>query len=117
MYEYKAKVINVVDGDTIDVVIDLGFDIKYSTRVRLYGINTPETRSRNKKEKDAGLKAKCRLTELLLNSEPGVIIRTIKDDSVEKYGRLLANIFLNGVNVNELLLQEGLAVPYFGKNK
>ena len=77
MYEYKCEVNRVVDGDTVDVVIDLGFSIHFSTRVRLYGIDTPESRTRNKDEKVRGLLSKDYLKEWL--DQGGVIIRTYRD--------------------------------------
>jgi micrococcal nuclease len=89
MYEYRVKkVTGVVDGDTIDVDIDLGFNISYSQRVRLAGIDTPESRTTDKKEKVLGLEVKQRLKDILATASV-VVIRTQKPDSTEKYGRVL----------------------------
>ena len=88
MYEYHVKkVTKVVDGDTIDVDIDLGFDISFSSRVRLAGIDTPESRTTDKAEKELGLEIKKKLGELIANAK-SVVIRTEKMDSSEKYGYL-----------------------------
>ena len=111
MYEYKAKLDRVVDGDTIDCVIDLGFDINYKCRVRLKGINTPETRTRDLEEKKRGFAAKERVVELL----DGVETFTIKTelDKKGKYGRVLGTIFINNKeSINQILLLEGHAEVY-----
>ncbi len=111
MFEYQAKVLEVIDGDTIDVLIDLGFNVLHTLRLRLHGINTPETRTKNKDEKAKGLAAKTRLKELIegkLDRD-----RTEKDEQ-EKFGRYLAVVFLDGVSVNQQLITEGHAVEYFG---
>jgi len=111
MYEYKAKVLEVIDGDTIDVIIDLGFDVKFVSRLRLYGINCPESRTRDKVEKVKGLAAKARLKALIQDKE--VVVNTFKDKE-EKFGRMLANITLDGTLINDQLIVEGHAVAYFG---
>lgn len=111
MYRYAANVVEVIDGDTIDVNVDLGFDIIHKLRVRLYGINTPESRTRNKEEKVRGLAAKARLKELI--EAKSVVIETQKDDT-EKYGRFLATVYLSGANINKQLITEGHAIEYFG---
>lgn len=111
MFEYTATVIQVIDGDTLDVSVDLGFDIQHTLRVRLYGINTPETRTRNKEEKARGLAAKERLKELLLGKT--VLLKTKKDDT-EKFGRYLAEVFVGELSVNKTLVAEGHAQEYFG---
>jgi len=90
MYEYKALVTNVVDGDTVDCLIDLGFDITYKARVRLYNIDTPESRTRNLVEKKEGLRAKKFTQTRVLGQK--VVIKTHLDKK-GKYGRLLADIF------------------------
>jgi micrococcal nuclease len=90
MYEYNAICTNVVDGDTIDVIVSLGFEISYKTRVRLYNIDTPEARTRNLVEKAHGLKAKEFVKNCVLSKD--IIIKTVKD-SQGKYGRYLAHIF------------------------
>lgn len=113
MYEYSAILDRVVDGDTIDVILDLGFDVHLKSRIRLYGINTPETRTRDPEEKEKGLAAKARVEELL---EGRNIIVQSKEYNRGKYGRVLAVIIVvnpeGRVNINEQLLQEGHAVEY-----
>lgn len=111
LYTYKAKVLEVIDGDTIDVIIDLGFDVKFVSRLRLYGINTPESRTKNKEEKVKGLAAKARLKELIEDKE--IIVNTYKDKE-EKFGRMLATIFIDDKSINEQLVTEGHATTYFG---
>jgi micrococcal nuclease len=119
MYEYRVKkVTGVVDGDTIDVDIDLGFNISYSQRVRLAGIDTPESRTTDKKEKVLGLEVKQRLKDILTNASI-VVIRTQKPDSTEKYGRVLGWLFVDGAekSVNESLIADGYAWGYMGETK
>ena len=109
MYEYNAKLLRVVDGDTLDVSIDLGFDVWVKKRVRLYGINAPESRTRDLEEKKKGIAAKEKLQELLEASN-GIFV--IKSHGVGKYGRCLGTIYVEGDNINERLLAEGLAEKY-----
>jgi micrococcal nuclease len=119
MYEYRVKkVTGVVDGDTIDVDIDLGFNISYSQRVRLAGIDTPESRTKDKAEKVLGLEVKQRLKDILTNASI-VVIRTQKPDSTEKYGRVLGWLFVDGAekSVNEALIADGYAWGYMGETK
>ena len=119
MYEYRVKkVLKIVDGDTIDVDIDLGFDISYSQRVRLAGIDTPESRTTDKKEKALGLEVKDRLKKAI-DAATNVVIKTEKPDSSEKYGRILGWIFLddNKVSINQTLIDEGYAWGYMGETK
>jgi len=112
MFQYYARVLEVIDGDTIDAEIDLGFDISHKIRIRLHGINTPETRTRNKEEKAKGLAAKARLKELIEGKI--VFVETVKDVT-EKYGRFLAIIHdKDNININKLLISEGHAVQYDG---
>jgi len=111
-YAYKAKIINIVDGDTVDAVIDLGFGVMFNTRLRLNGIDTMETNDKDAAKKALGLKAKERVKELLTNKD--VALQSFKED---KYGRYLAEIYVNDIQVNQLLINEGLAVPYFGGTK
>lgn len=110
MYEYKIKeIVKVVDGDTVDVLIDLGFSVYHKERVRLSGIDTPEMNSKNLTEKEIAKKAKSFLT-VWLKDQKNLTIKTYKDD---KYGRLLGEIFGNGgVCVNNLLMEKGLAWDY-----
>ena len=119
MYEYRVKkVLKVVDGDTIDVDIDLGFDISYTQRVRLAGIDTPESRTTDKKEKELGLEVKDKLKKAI-DAATSVVIKTEKPDSSEKYGRILGWIFLddNKVSINQTLIDEGYAWGYMGETK
>mgnify|MGYP003111057711 FL=1 len=116
MYEYKCKVTRVVDGDTIDALIDLGFDIKYSSRVRLYGIDTPESRTRDKDEKVRGKMASAYLKEAVDNGDT-VVLRTKLSDSRGKFGRVLASVVVDNVDINEAMIENHLAVAYFGQSK
>ena len=119
MYEYRVKkVLKIVDGDTIDVDIDLGFDISYSQRVRLAGIDTPESRTTDKKEKALGLEVKERLKKAI-DAARSIVIKTEKPDSSEKYGRILGWVFLDGntVSINQTLIDEGYAWGYMGETK
>ena len=116
MYEYSCTVERVVDGDTIDVVLDLGFDIFYKSRVRLYGIDTPESRTRNKDEKARGKMAGSFLKEAIEDGEK-VVIQTKLKDSKGKYGRVLGDVVVDGVNINELMVKCHLAVAYHGQSK
>jgi micrococcal nuclease len=119
MYEYRVKqVLKIVDGDTIDVDIDLGFDISFTQRVRLAGIDTPESRTTDKKEKALGLEVKQRLKDILSKSS-SVVIRTEKPDSTEKYGRILGWLFIDGAekSINEGLIADGYAWGYMGETK
>ena len=109
MYKYRAKLIKVIDGDTIDANIDLGFNIWTKKRVRFLGINAPETRTRDLVEKQAGLARKSRL-EALFGASNGQF--TLKSHGVGKYGRVLGEIFIDEVNINKLLIKEGLAEEY-----
>lgn len=111
MYEYKIKeVTRVVDGDTIDVIIDLGFSIFIKSRIRLAGINAPETRTLDMNEKEKGLDAKFWLEKELKDQE--IIIRTTKE---EKYGRMLGYLHTknHSLTVNERMILEGFAEKYY----
>jgi micrococcal nuclease len=119
MYEYFVKEVkNVVDGDTIDVIIDLGFDILFSSRVRLAGIDTPESRTTDKAEKALGLEAKEYLKKQLKDAK-SVVIRTEKMDSSEKYGRILGWVYVNGdsESLNNKMINDGYAWGYLGETK
>jgi len=116
MYEYNCKVEKVVDGDTIDVVLDLGFDILYKSRVRLYGIDTPESRTRNLDEKARGKMAAAFLKEAVEDGEK-VVIQTKLKDSRGKFGRVLGDVVVDNVNINKLMIQCHLAVAYHGQSK
>jgi micrococcal nuclease len=119
MYEYRIKkVTKIVDGDTIDAELDLGFNISYTQRVRLAGIDTPESRTKDLAEKALGLEVKKKLGELIANAKV-VVIRTEKPDSSEKYGRILGWLYLDGaeLSVNEALIASGYAWSYLGDTK
>jgi micrococcal nuclease len=119
MYEYYVrKVENVVDGDTIDVLIDLGFDILFQSRVRLAGIDTPESRTKDLKEKALGLESKEYLKKHIKDAK-SVVIKTEKMDSSEKYGRILGWVYINGdtVSLNDMMINDGYAWGYLGDTK
>jgi micrococcal nuclease len=119
MYEYFVKeVTKIVDGDTIDVVIDLGFDIMFSSRVRLAGIDTPESRTTDKVEKSLGLESKEYLKKYLKDAKP-IIIKTEKMNSSEKYGRILGWVYVNGdtESLNDKMINDGYAWGYLGDTK
>lgn len=126
-YTYNAKVVRVVDGDTVIADVDLGFDIWKRTDIRLYGINTPETRTRDLEEKAAGYKAKERLIDLLESNDNNFVLES---RGVDKYGRSLGVLWTGyhdvptyegisadrpvNISLNDVLVMEGLAVEYFG---
>ena len=119
MYTYKIKLDRVVDGDTIDAYIDLGFDVSVKKRIRFMGINTPESRTRDLEEKARGLAAKDRVKQLL----EGANEITLQSHGVGKYGRCLGELFVDVVDgkekitlesVNQLLIKENHAVEYDG---
>ena len=119
MYEYFVKEVkNVVDGDTIDVVIDLGFDILFASRVRLAGIDTPESRTTDKSEKALGLESKEYLKKHLKDAKL-VVIKTEKINSSEKFGRILGWLYVNGEteSVNDKMINNGYAWGYLGDTK
>lgn len=118
-YWYSAKVLKIVDGDTFDVLIDLGFNVHHKARVRLYGVNTPESRTKDLKEKELGLKAKQFTTDWL-NRHTEVFIKTIADAN-EKYGRTLAQVYSSTdvsspqtACLNTDIIEAGYARAYFG---
>ena len=118
MYEYRFELDRVVDGDTIDVHLDLGFSVMLKKqRIRLYGLNTPESRTRDLEEKQYGLAAKARLKELLENGETLSLRTAIDKKARGNYGRILGTIFADGINLNDLLIEEGHAIEYFGGTK
>ena len=119
MYEYFVKEVkNVVDGDTIDVVIDLGFDILFASRVRLAGIDTPESRTTDKAEKALGIESKDYLKKHLKDAK-SVVIKTEKMNSSEKFGRILGWLYVNGdtESVNDKMINDGYAWGYMGDTK
>lgn len=111
MYIYKAKCVRVVDGDTIDATIDLGFDTWKKIRIRLVGMNAPESRTRDLDEKVLGLAAKAFLKDILGKHDNDFILHS---QGVGKYGRCLGELFLGDQNVNDLMITEGHAVAYHG---
>ena len=116
MYEYPCKIVKVIDGDTADVDIDLGFGVWLKKqRIRFYGVDTPEYRTRDKVEKVYGLMAK----EFVLSHLPvgsTQVLRT-KKDGVGKYGRILGEFVIDDTTVNQLLIDTHNAVAYFGQSK
>jgi micrococcal nuclease len=119
MFEYRVKqVIKVVDGDTIDVDIDLGFSISYSQRLRLAGIDTPESRTTDKLEKSLGIESKDYLKSKFKDAKD-IVVRTEKSDSSEKYGRILGWVYVNGdsKSLNEQMIEDGYAWGYMGETK
>lgn len=113
MYKYKAILNKIIDGDTIDVQIHLGFGIELKQRVRLYGINTPETRTLDLDEKKRGRAAKDRLKELLPRE---FVIETILNKR-GKYGRVLGILWVNDENINNTMVTEGHAKEYTTSSK
>jgi|TARA_B100001758_G_C18410968_1_gene615641 micrococcal nuclease len=109
MFKYNAKVIRVVDGDTVDALVDLGFSTFKKVRIRMMGINAPESRTRDMEEKAKGLAAKIRLEELL--EEEKFILES---HGVGKFGRCLGTLHVDDVNVNKTLVEEGHAWEYYG---
>ena len=113
MFEYNATVTKVVDGDTIDAMVDLGFGTWKKVRIRMHGINAPESRTRNLEEKKKGLAAKARLIEMLEENENHFILLS---HGVGKFGRCLGEIYIKGHNtsLNKQLISEGHGTEYFG---
>ena len=120
MYEYKCQVKRVVDGDTMDVILDLGFDIHHVCRVRLAGIDTPESRTRDLDEKARGKLSKAFLKESIKGKK--IVLKTKIKDAKGKFGRVIAEVwgeFEKGslLNINELMIKECYAVKYNAENK
>ena len=120
MYEYKCKVKRVVDGDTMDVILDLGFDVHHAVRVRMAGIDTPESRTRDKDEKARGKLSKAFLKESIKGKK--IVLKTKIKDAKGKFGRVIAEVwaeFEKGSlrNINELMIKECYAVKYNAENK
>lgn len=127
MYEYKCKILKVIDGDTVDIDIDLGFDVVLTNqRVRMFGIDTPESRTRDKEEKKFGLLSK----KYVLDKLPKGSIQTLKtqidrdgDDARGKFGRILGSFIVydsiedRQCTINEMMIRDGYAVAYHGQNK
>lgn len=114
MFEYKAELVRVVDGDTVDLMVDLGFSIKLKERFRLYGINAPESRTKDLEEKKRGIAATEWLDELLDNMDGGLVVTTLKDKK-GKYGRWIGTLWMNKgqpmeMNINKEMVCVGHAV-------
>lgn len=119
MYTYRVKSVNrIVDGDTIDVTIDLGFSININQRVRVAGIDSPEKRTRDAAEKALGIDATEWMTKRI-NEAPELIIKTAVEGSMGKYGRVLGWLFVgkDDVSLNEQMINEGFAWKYDGGTK
>ena len=119
MYEYRCNVIKIVDGDTVDVDIDLGFGVwLHDERVRIMGIDTPESRTSDPVEKKFGLAAKERVKQLLGKT---AVLKTQVDKSGEdlkgKFGRILGDFVIGDSTLSKILIDEGHAVEYWGQNK
>ena len=114
---YSCKLVRVVDGDTCDAMIDLGFNVWVKNRIRFMGVDAWESRTRNKEEKVKGLAAKAYVKDLLENSDEGKFL--LKSHGVGKYGRVLGELFVKGhdTSVNELLKENGHASAYYGGKK
>ena len=123
MFEYNLTILRVIDGDTVDAMVDLGFSVHRKIRIRMYGINTPESRTRDLEEKERGLKAKDRLVSLLETHEDTLVLKSF---GVGKYGRCLGELFysvtiedewtetkIEKKSINKQLITEGHAVQYF----
>ena len=118
-YIYRIKEIyKVIDGDTIDASIDLGFGIYLTRRIRLAGIDTPESRTTNMKEKIMGLESKDWLKHRVENAQC-ILIKTELPDSTEKYGRIIGHLFINGqeTSLNNQMITSGYALAYDGGTK
>ena len=126
MYEYRCKVTRVVDGDTVDVDIELGFGVwLHKERVRIYGIDTPESRTRDLEEKKYGLAAK-EFVKTFVKGNNGlapllrgnnITLRTEKYDAKGKFGRILGDIIVDNVSMSDTMIKEHHAVPYYGQSK
>ena len=112
MYNYKAKLIRTIDGDTVDLMVDLGFDMWHKIRVRLDGINTPESRTRDLREKKLGLEAK-KFTDNFLEGND-ILVDTNKQG---KFGRFLANLTVDGADLAQALIEANLAREYHGEKR
>ena len=112
-FSYNATVVKIIDGDTVDALVDVGFSIMTKKRIRFLGINTPESRTRDKEEKVRGLAAKDRVVELLSENDNKFVL---KSHGVGKYGRCLGELFVDGheESINQVLVNEGHAVEYWG---
>ena len=112
MFRYKAEVIKITDGDTLDVIVDLGFSVFTKVKLRLDGINTPESRTRDLREKRLGLEAKRFTKEFLKSGECEV-----KTNKKGKFGRWLAEVFVDDKSLNKELIKANLAREYHGEKR
>lgn len=120
MYEYRCKVVKIIDGDTVDVDIDLGFGVwLHKERIRMFGIDTPESRTRDLEEKKFGLAAKDFLTNML-DDDGGIILKTQKDKE-GKFGRILGELWRTtnyaDKSINDYMIEKHHAVAYYGQSK
>jgi micrococcal nuclease len=120
MYEYRCTVVKIIDGDTVDVDIDLGFGVWLKKeRIRLYGIDTPESRTRDLEEKKYGLAAKKFITDML-DDDGGIVLKTHKD-AEGKFGRILGELWRTtnyaDKSINEYMIEKHHAVRYMGQSK
>lgn len=116
-FAYKVRsIVKIIDGDTFDCILDLGFDVLLEARVRMAGIDTPESRTSDKVEKKFGLASKEYLKEHIKHAED-IIVRTELDNEKGKFGRILGTVYLDGVNINQKMIDEGYAVAYHGQSK
>jgi micrococcal nuclease len=114
-YSYRVKsIVKIIDGDTFDCIMDLGFDVLLEARVRMYGIDTPESRTRDLEEKKFGLLAKDWLSNHLNDD---IVISTELDNEKGKFGRVLGTVWTEGININEKMIDEHMAVRYHGQAK
>lgn len=118
VYWYRATVVKIVDGDTLDVDVDLGFSIYHTIRIRLNGLNTAELKSSSLAERQEAISAKEYVKKWFDTHGYNILINT-KKDKTEKYGRILAEVYDSSIldNLNNDLIREGLAKPYFGEKK
>ena len=121
MYEYRCKILRVVDGDTVDVNIDLGFGMwMHKERVRMMGIDTPESRTRDKVEKKFGLASKQFVKDMMPVGSKQVLKTQIDrsgEDKKGKFGRILGDFLIDGKKLTETMIKEGYGVVYTGQNK
>ena len=120
MHEYRCKIVKIIDGDTVDVDIDLGFGVwLHKERIRMYGIDTPESRTRDLEEKKYGLAAKEFLTNML-DDDGGIVLKTHKDGK-GKFGRILGELWRTtdfaDQSINEYMIEKHHAVRYMGQSK
>ena len=113
MYEYNAVIERIIDGDTVEALVDLGFHTFTRRKVRLYGIDAYESRTRDLEEKEKGLAAKARLQEMIYPPTGDPLGKVILiSHGLDKYGRSLGTLIVDGVDLNQKLIEEGHAVPY-----